>query len=391
MKIVHVGAELLKSTGGTTKAVSDFQFAIPGSAVLALCDQKKLTQEGPYDSSWNYIATSRSTAGELYLKSTAAETVRAVQLAAGASAVFSHMLYRYNSNLATSIARAHSIPYFVVPHGSLDPYVLSYGVLQKKAWLWIFGNRFLRRASAVVCATRRELEKAKRAVRFDNGCVLHWPVDMREEGEFDKKKIRAQLGLPTDSRLLISFGRYHTIKRTLELINIFNNMELKNIGLVLVGPDDNVTLADCLERAREGMVKNVFCFPAKFGEDLRSVVGACDGYISWSYKENFNYTLAESLAAGLPVIVSRGNDLSLELGGVGCGWMLEDDLEPTLIRAVEDFARVPDSRLRDMGMQGRRFAERSLSREAFSDELHGLVDSVIRDHRRTRAGGLRFC
>lgn len=388
MQTLHIGAELLKSTGGTTKAVADFEKALPDSIVMALCDSGKLAGEGPYDPTWNYVPTSESLLGRHYFRITAEEVAKALDTASGVAAVFSHMLHRYNSNLAARIAHKYGVPYFAVPHGSLDPWVFSYRTWQKKAWLHLFGKNFLQQADAVVFATKREYEKARRAVDLDNGVVIHWPVDVFGEADLDIRNTRKAFGLPEKARLLISFGRLHSVKRPLELIGVFNALGRTDVGLVLVGPDDDVTLTQCRARAAETEAENVFCFSPKYGDDLWELVRACDGYISWSHKENFNYTLAESLGIGLPVIVSQGNDLALELADVDCGWMLKDDSEWALRKALEEFAATPDGRLKEMGMRANRFAQESLSRDAFAKSLQRLVmDSVGRGKSRNAQWG----
>ena len=373
MKILHVGAELLRSTGGTTKAVSDFQRAIPGSDVLAVCDAKKLEAEGPYEPSWRYVATSPSAIGGLYLKPERAEADRAVEMAYGVDAVFSHMLYRYNTNLSQRIAQVHRVPYFVVPHGSLDPWVFSYRVWQKKAWLSLFGRKFIKTARAVVFATQRELEKARGVVDLDNGIVIHWPIDIPMQIDQEKAVGRKKYGLPLDKRLLVSYGRLHSMKRPLELIAIFNKLTRNDVGLVLFGPDDDVTLKQCQKRASEREDPVVFCLPAQYGTNLHEVVQACDGYLSWSRRENFNYCLAESLSSGLPVIVSQGNDLGADLEPVDCGWVLADDTEDTLVTAIKEFAMLPDERLTEMGARAKTFAEELLSRDIFAKKVLELV------------------
>jgi glycosyltransferase involved in cell wall biosynthesis len=373
MNILHIGPELLRSTGGTTKAVCDFQRGIPGSSVLAVCDAEKLEREGPYDRSWQYIATSASAVGRRYLKPPSAEANRVVEMARGVDAVFSHMLYRYNTNLSKRIAQVHRVPYFVVPHGSLDTWVFSCRAWQKKAWLKVFGRKFLIAAQTVVFATQRELQKAQGVMDLANGVVIHWPIDVPLKLNQDKRSVRLKYGLPLEKRLLVCYGRLHSIKRPLELIAIFNNLTRSDVGLVLFGPDDDVTLLQCRMMAADREVPVVFCFPAQYGTELHELVLACDGYLSWSRKENFNYCLAESLARGLPVIVSEGNDLGPELRSIRCGWVLTDDSEETLVAAIAQFASVPDDHLSEMGARATKFAEESLSRDVFSRKLMELL------------------
>jgi glycosyltransferase involved in cell wall biosynthesis len=157
------------------------------------------------------------------------------------------------------------------------------------------------------------------------------------------------------------------------LIEIFNKSSRNDLGLVLFGPDGDVTLVQCqkMVSGREDPV--VFCFPARYGSELHELIQACDGYLSWSRKENFNYSLGESLASGLPVVVSEGNDLGTDLGRIGCGWVLADDSEATLVAALEEFASLPNERLMEMGARAKKFAEGSLSRDVFSKKVLELV------------------
>ena len=61
-----------------------------------------------------------------------------------------------------------------------------------------------------------------------------------------------------------------------------------------------------------------------YGDSKYHYLFASDAYVSLSQRENFNHTAAESLSAGLPVILSPGNDLAGEIRDEGCSWSLND-------------------------------------------------------------------
>ena len=97
---------------------------------------------------------------------------QAAELARNYDVIVCHMLFRYHNDWATRLG----IPYFVVPHGSLDPYVFSYRRLQKELWMLACGTRFFR-AEGVIFATQRESQKVFRGIGSDKAHVINWPVE----------------------------------------------------------------------------------------------------------------------------------------------------------------------------------------------------------------------
>lgn len=373
---LHVGLGLLGSTGGTTQAVADFQRAMEPSLVTAICDGDSLAKEGPYRKDWIYLKSRQSFLGQLYHtveKSTEAQFMLKLPTV---SSVFCHMLYRYNTNFVAHIGKSRDVPYFVVPHGSLDPWVFTYRSWQKKSWLAFYGRTFLRNAAAVIFATEAEKRKASEVVSVNNGVVIHWPVDVSFENISRERRaeIRKSLGIPPIARVLLMFGRVHSSKRPLETLRAIAAAANSNLHVIVVGPPNDISREEC-ERAAGVLGNRMHWIGPAYGEAKWDYLSAVDGYITLSSKENFNYCLAESLGAGLPVIVSPGNDLAVELSKVECGWMLRDSDEETAVRAIREFCGASEQALQKMGDNGRRFAIRELARDVFEQKLNALVET----------------
>ena len=103
---------------------------------------------------------------------------------------------------------------------------------------------------------------------------------------------------------------------------------------------------------------------------------AADGYISLSHRENFNYTLGETMAAGLPPILSAGNDLGLEFAQEGFAWQLKGDSSDELRRAVREFLDLPAEELKQRGEAAGRWAQQHLNMHRFDTEVHSLIEAV---------------
>jgi glycosyltransferase involved in cell wall biosynthesis len=281
------------------------------------------------------------------------------------------MLYRYNTNVARNEARRQGVSYYAVPHGCLDPWVFTYRGWQKKMWLNLYGKRFLHEAKKVVFATKGESEKVRRITQLNNSVVINWPVDLPRDFRGARTNVRRKYFLPLDRRILLSFGRLHSMKRPLELIELFVRLNRLDATLVVVGPEDNVKRKEC-EAVAAG-AKNVKILPGIYGDDLAMLIQACDGYISWSARENFNYCLAESMASGLAVIAGPGNDLACDLMGSECGWFPGQDDDDTMARCMVEFFDASEDRLREMGRSAYGYSAKNFSREIFNQRVGAVV------------------
>ena len=112
-----------------------------------------------------------------------------------------------------------------------------------------------------------------------------------------------------------------------------------------------------------------------YGDDRAAYLDAADVYVSLSHRENFNFTAAEALAAGLPVMLSPGNDLGPELGPVHCGWVLATAADAAM--AMAEAGRLSRQDLIAMGARGKTWAEANLRYDVFAGRLRQLAADVL--------------
>lgn len=302
-------------------------------------------------------------------------------LAKQAELLSCHVMLRYHANWVQRMARCHEVPYWFVPHGQLDPYVFTYGRLAKNLWMRLFGRRLLDGARHVIFATEKERLKARWAYDGPNARVIHWPVELLD---VEKKTeaglaLRNRLKLSAKDRILLYFGRVHAMKRPLETIRAFAEANVPDLHLAIVGPEEGVTAESCLALAKHCGIRGKVHVPGPvYGTEKEIFLLGADGYISLSIRENFNHTAAESLAAGNPVILSPGNDLSGELENLDCGWMLKSDAPSEAIAAISAFATADKNRLEKMGENGRSFVASECSFDVFKKKLMNLKLEAIR-------------
>jgi glycosyltransferase involved in cell wall biosynthesis len=356
-------------SGGTTKSVSNFAKAL--SADVLSFTSESLIPSARHGSGITHIPISDSLLGRLYGLPLSHQIRRATQLARSYDVIICHMLFRYHNEWVARLGK----PYYIVPHGSLDPYVFGYRRLRKELWLSTIGARAFRRAEAVIFATRREQQKAFRGIGSDKAKVICWPVP-KDVGEgLGRAEVRRNLGIVENDKVLLFIGRLHSMKRPVETIEAFAQANQDGIHLVIVGPEEQYTVSELQSAAMKCGARNVHIQGPVFGDAKWDLYRAADCYISLSARENFGYTVAEAMSAGLPVILSPGNDLGHELVGQECGWMLGTDERDEAVHAIRIFGDLNPEALKRMGERGKRWITANASFERFQSQLLELISA----------------
>ena len=305
----------------------------------------------------------------------AARLQEAEQVIMNADFVFLHGLFTYPPVWAARVCRRHRVPYAVALHGYLDPWALKKSRRVKQFWLRQFGNELLRNASAIVCATQREADKVAPLLRdFRPARVISWACEIPDQEKITARRdtLRRELGFSETDRVLVFFGRVHSMKRPLETVRLLAKMGAENLKLLMIGPNDDVSRVELETEARNLGWNGLRAIGPVFGEEKFEYLGAADAYISLSYRENFNYSLAEAMAAGLPPILSPGNDLGWEFVSEGFSWQLKSDEPVEAGGALREFLHLPAVELQRRGAAARTWTRRHLSMARLQENLKRL-------------------
>ena len=365
---------------GLYRGIRDFAKALPGG-VLSFDDAFDRALAAKAETSVQRIACQGNWLARrchVILRQAASEAAQAVS---AADLLVVHSLFRAHCQWASGWAETHKKPYWIVPHGCLDPAGMRRRSIVKRLWQWRYGAKFLAHADAIICATHREREKVAPWVsgsRAPDGNrsrvhVVPWPVEVPSLAGRDAARIafRERLGIPQDASVLLSVGRLHSTKRPLETIAAFCAADAPRCHLVLIGMDEDLTRNHVVRAIPDGCRSRVHVVGPLYGASLSEAWLAGDGYISLSRKENFGYSAAEALSYGLPVILSPGHDLAYELpntgaGGLACGWLLPDDSMRSAVEAITAFATSCDGS--DFGSV-RQFPNNAVGRGWVADHL----------------------
>ncbi|MEK9985149.1 MAG: glycosyltransferase [Opitutae bacterium] len=372
-QIVQIGLDVTSSAGGSATAFHAVRNAIGGKAI-SFTGQSRWNEILEGDGI-HHIQTDRSLLGRFFHKPNPQELARAKEILHGAKLLIIHTLYRYHAHWAHEISRELSIPYWVIIHGGLDPYVLSYRRFRKMHWLKQFGRLYLRNAQKVIFATSNEQAKASPFLDGVQSRVVPWPVECPQVPNVLRARQlwRNKLGIEDDARLLLFLGRLQEVKQPLAVLDAFRQARAPDTHLVFAGPSEGNSPAEILHLARSMSIPHVHAVGPVYKWDKDGLLAASDGLISLSVKENFNFAAAEAMAAQKPVILSPGNDLQGELLDLPCGWLLGTDEIHQAARAIYEFSTFPKEQLAKFGITAGQWAANNLGPNTFKKRFDSLL------------------
>jgi len=296
--------------------------------------------------------------------------------------VIVHGLWRYNSFGVWRALRGTATPYFVFPHGMLDPWFKRTYPRKhlKKLLYWPWAEyRVLRDATAVLFTSEEERRLARdsfslyrcKEVVVNYGTAVP-EIDLaaaREEFLLANPQLR-------EKRLIVFLGRLHEKKGCEMLIEAFAALPRpvrENSQLVMAGPAADGAYLAHLKRLAGALgdgPEAAITFTGMLTGRLKwGAFSAADVFILPSHQENFGIAVVEAMACGTPVLISNKVNIWREIVDGGAGFADEDDGEGTLslLRKWLDF---PESE---------RIRMRARARDLFLSrfEINQAVDSLL--------------
>jgi glycosyltransferase involved in cell wall biosynthesis len=258
-------------------------------------------------------------------------------------AIVVHGLWQYLGLAVRRAALGSMRPYFVYPHGMLDPWFKQHYPLKhlKKSLYWPWGeHRVLRDARAVLFTAQEEaLRAAQSFARFPGASyrvresIVGFGLALGDEARNARAEVFAsRFPALQGQRIVLFLGRLHEKKGCDLLLEAFAAVAGNEpaLRLVMAGPDAQ-GLGDALRaRAQQLGVADRVLWPGLLtGADKWAAFAAAEVFVLPSHQENFGVAVAEALAMGVPVLLSRRVNIWREIVDARAGLADEDDLRGT--------------------------------------------------------------
>lgn len=208
-------------------------------------------------------------------------------------------------------------PYIWSPHGMLDSWPMSQNPLRKRVFLAMRGRRLLEGAAAVHFTTPAEAQQGGRWIGRGTSALARLPFDLGPyvPGPGPARAI-SELSLDVSRGPIVLYvGRLHEKKGPHIVLQAAKQLQDSGRAcqVVLAGEGDGAFVAE-LHRLAAMLVPGSARFVGFVsGEQKASLYQAAAVMCLPTEQENFGYVVVEALAAGTPVITTKGVGLWSEL------------------------------------------------------------------------------
>ena len=289
-------------------------------------------------------------------------------------------IWQYLSFAAWRRFASSPIPYFVFPHGMLDPWFKeTFPLKHLKKWLyWPWADyRVLRDAAAVIFTSEEERLLARKSFWLYQAREQVSPMGVEVPAPpppQSQEKFFEHYPQLRNTRTLLFLGRLHPKKGCDILIDAFAHATNNSVSLMLAGPNQIGWQKDLEQQAERLGVKQRVIFAGMLqGEMKQAALAVADAFILPSHQENFGMAVVEALAAGLPALISNRINIWREIDQNRAGYVESDDFSGTT-RLLNRWMAAPASVRNGMRANARRCFERRFQIDKAVDSLLDILN-----------------
>lgn len=357
MKVLHCSATFEPASGGPARSVPQLALA--------------LARRGASVGLWSPLA---SAGGIADLRP---EEMAAIPLLSGdfrkvlgrfqPDLVHDHGLWLGCHHQVALECRRAGVPRLVSPRGMLEPWALAHKKWKKKLAWWAYQRRDLE-AAALLHATAdseavhlRQLGLKHEIVVVPNGVTMpDWHVS--------EPPVAADIGRGPGGRTAVFLSRIQKKKGLPMLVEAWRRVRPEGWRMRVVGPDEEGHLAEVRDLVEKAGLGTSWSFEgALFGEAKWELLREADLFILPTHSENFGIAVAEALAAGVPVITTRGAPWD-GLETRDCGWWTGISAE-AIAAALAKATGMTDGERSAMGRRGRSWVAEAFGWESIADRM----------------------
>jgi glycosyltransferase involved in cell wall biosynthesis len=293
----------------------------------------------------------------------------------------------------------------------LEPWSLNAKKWKKRFAMWLYQRGDLKHAAALHATAESEAEQFRKL-------GFRQPIIVSPNGVDLPETMPARTTRKDGKKTILFLSRIHPKKGLMELVEAWHllqprsgrNDECKNgnqngTGRIssrtnelldwhveYAGPDYGGHLHAVQKRIKELGVEDDFTYLGDLGDEEKwNAYRRADVFVLPTYSENFGIVVAEALAAGAPVITTRGAPWSELEGTCGdtvaasrrvkaecgrCGWWIDIGVEP-LAEALKEAMGLSDDERRAMGENGRKLVEVKYTWPAIAEQMKAAYAWIL--------------
>jgi glycosyltransferase involved in cell wall biosynthesis len=281
--------------------------------------------------------------------------------------IHNHSLWMMPNIYPGQVARRQNIPLMVAPRGTLSVWAMKSGTSVKRIF-WPLVQRPALAATTCFHATAMSEYQDIRRMGFRQ------PVAIIPNG-IDIPDLHPSV--EKNDRTLLFLGRIHPVKGLDMLLPAWQVVQERftEWKLRIVGPDNAGYLSQMKQMATVLNLERVEFTGPLFGPQKWQAYRDADLFILPTYSENFGMAAAEALAAGTPVIVSKGAPWS-GLNTRQAGWWIDIGVGP-LVACLELALAESPADLSARGLRGREWMKAEYSWQHIGRQMAETYEWIL--------------
>ncbi len=233
---------------------------------------------------------------------------------------------------AHKYAKKYSVPYFVIPHGMLDPWFNQFRLKHlKKLLFWHWAEYpLLRDARKVIFTCQAEMEKSYHSFKRYSINPVVSVVGVQKIVVPENPRFLVDTAYPElhHKKIILFMSRLHPIKGIENLLNGWHeNPDHFEHALVIAGPSNDNYGEAMKELAQTKGMQDVLFTGMVSGEIRASLLASAELFVQPSYLESFGMSVVEALSVGTPVLVTDNVGVYQEIKQLNAGLIAQPTKE----------------------------------------------------------------
>lgn len=293
-----------------------------------------------------------------------------------------HCARSFQLDIASFVSKLRDKPLIITAHGALSAYrEMGFKIKFLHNLQNIILKFTLRHANKLTALSQIEVEQYKDMGVVDenidiipNGIDLSEYIDLPSKGEFKKN-----FNIPKDKKIILYVGRIHRGKGIDFLLKAFacliNNLNFKDVLLVVVGPDDGYLHEVQSLSGSLGISNSVLFTGFISNKDKISAYVDSSICIYLNPNEPFGIVSIEAAVSKLPVVVSEGTPMSEIVKRGGFGFSIKYGNILALVKTMETILK--DEKLaNEIGKCGREYVFENFGWDTIIDKYEMLYGDI---------------
>jgi glycosyltransferase involved in cell wall biosynthesis len=288
-----------------------------------------------------------------------------------------HYLFSYAPTCAGAIARFKKVPYTVRTMGQLTPWALAQSATKKQIYTRLIERHNLNRAAAIHCTTPDEALDVRSFGISTPTVTLPLGVTPVPSCVHPQARLRQQYGIPSTIPIVLFLSRLHYKKRPELLLQSLAQLRSRQqpCHAIIAGSGDPAYVAELKNLAVSLGIAQHVTFPGLVsGQDKDLLLQGADLFVLPSFSENFGIAIAESVAAGLPVVITPGIQIAPDIAAYQAGLVVPGELN-ALTDAIAQILSNP--KLRScFSENGKRLAQEKYNWATIAQQLVSVYSQI---------------